>query len=78
MLMVKKNGKDFLAFITPMGEIELRDSKFNPESFEQTEGEVEMMDMRTFNWNTVPVDNFKNLLRLRINQCNTGLKQLAV
>jgi len=78
MLMVKKNGKDFLAFLTPSGEIELRDSKFNPESFEQLDGNVEMMDMKTFNWNVVPVDNFKNLLRLRISQCDSGLRRQAV
>ena len=78
MLMVKKEGNDYLAFITPDGSIELRDSKFNPVVFDQKEGSVEMKDMRTFSWNVVPVDNFRNLLKLRSSQCMHGLKELAV
>lgn len=78
MLMVKKEGNNYLAFITPDGTIELRDSKFNPIAFDQEDGVVEMKDMRTFNWNTVPVDNFKNLLKLRSSQCMHGLRELAV
>ncbi len=76
MLMVKKDDKEFLAFITPTGEIELRDSQFNLCEFSQEDGEVLMKDMRTFNWSRVPVSNFKSLLKLRTNQCLHGLSEL--
>lgn len=77
MLMVKRNEKEFLAFITPSGDIELRDANFNPCNFEQEDGEVLMKDMRTFSWSTIPVSNFKNLLTLRSNQCIQGLASLV-
>lgn len=76
MLMVKMDEEEFLAFITPNGDVELRDAHFNPQPFDQIDGEVLMKDMRTFNWSTVPVSNFKNLLKLRTNQCLHGLSEL--
>ena len=76
MLLVKMDEQEFLAFITPDGNLELRDAKFNPFSF-QSDGEVVMRDSESKQWLVTNVADFKCMVKDHMNYCLNGLTQLS-